>query len=263
MQEETAFCWSRAKRERLPIDRCSQTEAQVTTDSESLLPKPAPSRKLSTLFEAVVFTSLTVAVLSLFLFAWIGDSVAHDRTVGFDLAVRNQVHAYASPALDRVMVFISFLGGDGLTAAVILSVIAFRWLHWRRAMLWMAVTILGAVVLDLSLKYAFHRHRPTPFFVSVPHTYSFPSGHSLFSFCFYGVLAGLLTRRLKSRLARGLIWVFAALLVAAIGLSRIYLGVHYPSDVIAGYLAASVWVSTLLALDHVRVKRKSASEPEA
>jgi undecaprenyl-diphosphatase len=150
-----------------------------------------------------------------------------------------------------------------LTAAVILSVIAFRWLRWRRAMLWMVVTILGALVLDLSLKYAFHRHRPTPFFVSVPRTYSFPSGHSLFSFCFYGVLAGLLTRRLKSRLARVLIWAGAALLVAAIGLSRIYLGVHYPSDVIAGYLAASLWVSTLVALDRVRVRRKGSSEPDA
>jgi undecaprenyl-diphosphatase len=232
-------------------------------DKESLLPKPAATRRLNIIFEAAVFTSLAVAVLSLFLFAWIGDSVTHDRTVGFDLAIRNHVHALASPGLDKTMVFISFLGGDGLTAAVIISVVAFRWLRWRRAMLWMVVTILGALVLDLSLKYAFHRHRPTPFFVSVPHTYSFPSGHSLFSFCFYGVLAGLLTRRLKSTIARVLIWTLAALLVAAIGLSRIYLGVHYPSDVIAGYLAASLWVSTLLALDRVRTQRKNASEPEA
>jgi hypothetical protein len=101
----------------------------------------------------------------------------------------------------------------------------------------MVVTILGALVLDLSLKYAFHRPRPVPFFVPAPYTYSFPSGHSLFSFCFYGVLAGLLTRRIRSRRWRVLIWTLAALLVATIGLSRVYLGVHYPSDVIAGYLA--------------------------
>ena len=123
----------------------------------------------------------------------------------------------------------------------------------------MVVTILGALVLDLSLKYAFHRPRPVPFLVPVPYTYSFPSGHSLFSFCFYGVLAGLLTRRIRSQTGRVLIWTLAAVLVAAIGLSRVYLGVHYPSDVIAGYLAASLWVSTLVALDRVRVELKDTS----
>jgi len=225
--------------------------------------EPAVVSQRNIIFEAAAFTSLMVAVLSLFLFACIAYGVAHDRTAGLDLAIRNQVHAYASPSLTKAMIFISFLGGDGLTAASILSVLAFLVFRWRREAVWMAVTILGAVVLDLSLKYAFHRPRPVPFFVPVPYTYSFPSGHSLFSFCFYGVLAGLLTRRLKSTVARVLIWICAALLISAIGLSRIYLGVHYPSDVIAGYLAASLWVSTLVALDRVRVQRKNSSSPEA
>jgi len=225
--------------------------------------EPAVVSQRNIIFEAAAFTSLMVAVLSLFLFAWIADGVARDRTAGLDLAIRNQVHAYASPSLTKAMIFISFLGGDGLTAASILSVLAFLVFRWRREAVWMAVTILGAVVLDLSLKYAFHRPRPVPFFVPVPYTYSFPSGHSLFSFCFYGVLAGLLAGRMQSRLGRILVWTLAALLVAAIGLSRIYLGVHYPSDVIAGYLAAALWVSTLLALDRVRKERKSSPDPGA
>ena len=73
----------------------------MTTGEESLLPKPSTDPKVNITFEAVVFTSLTVAVLSLFLFAWIGDGVAHDRTVGFDLAIRNRVHAFASPGLTK------------------------------------------------------------------------------------------------------------------------------------------------------------------
>ena len=233
----------------------------MTTKDKSLLPKPTTAARLNIFLEIAVFTSLIVAALSLFFFAWIGDGVAHQRTMGFDLAIRNQVHAHASPGLTKAMITISFIGGDGLAAAVVISLIAFRWLRWRRALLWMFVTILGALVLDLSLKYAFHRPRPVPFFTDLPRTYSFPSGHSLFSFCFYGVLAGLLTRRIASRIGRILIWTFAALLVAAIGLSRIYLGVHYPSDVIAGYLAASLWVSTLVALDRVRLQRKNAADP--
>ena len=230
---------------------------------ESRLPELETAPKRNIILETAPLVSLSVAVLSLFLFAWIADGVAHDRTAGLDLAIRNQVHAYASPGLTKTMIAISFLGGDGLTAAAILSVIAFLAFHWRRAALWMVVTILGAVVLDLTLKYAFHRPRPVPFFVPVPYTYSFPSGHSLFSFCFYGVLAGLLAGRMQSRLGRILVWTLAAVLVAAIGLSRIYLGAHYPSDVIAGYLAAALWVSTLLALDRVRIERKSAPDPGA
>ncbi len=110
--------------------------------------------------------------------------------------------------------------------------------------------------MELTLKYAYHRARPVPFFGGVPHTYSFPSGHSLVSFCVYGVLAGLLSHRVRSTTHRLLVWLVAAVLVLAIGLSRIYLGVHYPSDVLAGYLAAAVWVSSLVAADRVRKHKR-------
>lgn len=224
----------------------------MTAADDSRLPELESAPKSTAMLETFTVVSLGVAVLSLFLFAWIAENVSRDRTASFDLFVRMRVHEYASPGLTKAMIAISFLGGDGLTIAAILSAGMFLYFRWRRATLWLVVTILGALVLDLTLKYSFHRARPTPFFVALPRTYSFPSGHALFSFCFYGVLAGLLMGRTRSRLARVLILAAAAILVAAIGLSRIYLGVHYPSDVIAGYLAASIWVSTLLALDRMR-----------
>src|SRR5262249_48148929 len=178
------------------------------------------------------------------------------QTMKFDLAVRARVHAYAFPEMTKIMIALSFLGGDGLIFAVIVAFIAFLFFRWRRATLWLVITLVGALVLDLSLKYAFHRARPTPFFGALPRTYSFPSGHALFSFCFYGVLAGLWAGRVRSALQRILIWIAAGILVIGIGLSRIYLGVHYASDVIAGYLAAAVWVSTLITLDRLRVRRR-------
>ena len=231
----------------------------MTAAEDSRLPELETAPKSPPMLETVTLVSLGVAVLSLFLFAWIAENVSHDRTANFDHSVRMGIHEYASPGLTKAMIAISFVGGDGLTIAAILAVMVFLYFHWRRATLWLVVTILGALVLDLTLKYAFHRARPTPFFAALPRTYSFPSGHALFSFCFYGVLAGLLAGRTRSRVARVLIWTLAAILVAAIGLSRIYLGVHYPSDVIAGYLTATLWVSTLLALDRVRTGRRKAS----
>ena len=120
-----------------------------------------------------------------------------------------------------------------------------------------AIDSAGALALDMTLKYAYHRTRPIAYFGAAPLSYSFPSGHALCSFCFYGVMAGLLSARIKSLAWRVAIWIAAAVLVIAIGLSRIYLGVHYPSDVLAGYLAAAVWVGTVIVLDHVRKVRSS------
>jgi undecaprenyl-diphosphatase len=227
----------------------------MSTPGQSQLPELETAAKPVILIETAALLSLGIAVLSLFLFAWIADDVSHQQTMKFDLAVRARVHAYASPGMTKAMIDLSFLGGDGLMLAVIAALIAFLFFRWRRATLWLVITLVGALVLDLSLKFAFHRTRPTPFFGALPRTYSFPSGHALFSFCFYGVLAGLWAGRTRSALVRTLIWITAGLLVIGIGLSRIYLGVHYPSDVIAGYLAATVWVSTLITLDRLRVRR--------
>ncbi len=221
----------------------------------SSLPELETVPKPTILMETVTLLSLAIAAGSLVLFAWIAGSLSHAWVRNFDFAVRNQVHAYASPSLTRWMIWISFLGGDGLVIAAILSLAAFFIFRWRRAALWLIINISGTLVLDLTLKYSFARLRPLPFFGPIPHTPSFPSGHALFSFCFYGVLAGLLAHRIEVRHWQALIWVAAAVLVAAIGLSRIYLGVHYPSDVLAGYLTGTLWVSAMVAVDRMRKRR--------
>jgi undecaprenyl-diphosphatase len=117
----------------------------------------------------------------------------------------------------------------------------------------MAIAMIGAALLDVALKHAFRRPRPAPFFgVPLPLSASFPSGHALASFCFFGVLAALLAHRTRSYWRAALVWLAAAALIAAIGFSRIYLGVHYPTDVIAGYLAAAIWVGGLTFADRYR-----------
>ncbi len=219
------------------------------------LPKP------TALFETAIAASLAVAVLALFLFAWLGDEVLEGDTQHFDQAVRNWVHQFASAGMTRMMTAISLLGYNILILEMLIALAVFARLRWRRAAgVWLAVAMVGALALDTALKYAYHRTRPVAFFGVAPHSYSFPSGHALCSFCFYGVLAGLLSRRTKALSWRIVIWTIAAVLVIAIGLSRIYLGVHYPSDVIAGYLAATVWVGAVIVLDHLRKVRKSSRQ---
>jgi undecaprenyl-diphosphatase len=213
-------------------------------------PKPAG------LMTGAALVSLAVAVFTLLVFSWIATEVREGDTIRFDLSVRTWVHQFFSPAVTRKMVLISQFGAGILIGAFVAAFIAFLLLRWKRAAVWLVVAMAGALILDISLKYGFHRARPAPFDGSIPHTYSFPSGHALMSFCFYGVLAGLINGRVRSLLVRVLIWAAAALLILAIGLSRIYLGVHYPSDVVAGYLTAALWVSAMIFLDRIRIYRR-------
>ncbi|HEY2913549.1 MAG TPA: phosphatase PAP2 family protein [Candidatus Angelobacter sp.] len=232
----------------------SENSPQVTGPEE--MPEPTP------LFEVAILFSLGAAMLALFLFAWLGNEMLQGDTQHFDQAVREWVHSYASPAMTRVMNAISLLGYNILIVELLVALAVFAKLRWRRAAVWLTVAMAGSLVLDLTLKYIYHRTRPTAYFGMAPHSYSFPSGHAMCSFCFYGVLAGLLSARTKPLGWRLLIWSTAAALIIAIGLSRIYLGVHYPSDVVAGYLAATVWVGTIIVLDHIRkVRRSSRKKP--
>jgi membrane-associated phospholipid phosphatase len=200
--------------------------------------------------------SLAIALVATFLFSFLAENVVAQHTARFDSFVRTAVHAYASPLLTHVMFAVSFMGSAGLVLSAAVAFALFRYWRWRGAAIWLIVTLAGALVLELALKYAFHRPRPVPFFGPVPSTYSFPSGHSLFSFCFYGVLAGLLADRARSTWLQAVIWTVSAALVAAIGTSRIYLGVHYPSDVLGGYLVGAIWTATMVGVDRVRQKRK-------
>jgi undecaprenyl-diphosphatase len=227
------------------------------TDLPPGLPELETTPKPTVLIETTTVLSLVVAVLALFLFAWIAESVADQHTQRFDLVVRSNIHRHASPTLTRMMIWASFVGGDGLAIASILSFGLLAYFRWRRAALWIVVTLAGATVLNLALKYAFHRTRPEPYFVPLPHSYSFPSGHALYSLCFYGVLAALIAGRIRDVYLRVIVWTVAALLILGIGFSRVYLGVHYPSDVVAGYLAATIWVASLVVLDRLHGRRKS------
>jgi undecaprenyl-diphosphatase len=190
--------------------------------------------------DATIAAGLLLAVVILVFFGWLARAVLAGSTREFDAAVRAAVHAHASVPLTRAMRGITLLG-DGVVLAPAGIALVCVWLRRRRrtAALF-AVTMTGAILLDLTLKQAFHRPRPEPFFdTAVPLSWSFPSGHALISFCFWFGLAALAGRR------RPAAWLAAAAIVLPIGFSRIYLGVHYPSDVIAGYSAAAVWVLTV------------------
>ncbi len=200
--------------------------------------------------------TVILSVLSIALFAWLAAQVLDGHTMSFDLYVRALVHRDLPPSLLPLMAGLSLLGsGEGLGTISVVLVLWFWRLQWRSGSALLAASMLGAGLLDVCLKYIFHRSRPLPFFGSEPDSYSFPSGHALASFCFFVVLAAVLAPKITHKLMRAGVWVVAVFLVGAIGLSRVWLGVHYPTDVLGGYVAAGVCVSVIWASGIARLQR--------
>jgi membrane protein DedA with SNARE-associated domain/membrane-associated phospholipid phosphatase len=196
---------------------------------------------------------LTIGLLlslgALWLFGGISEDVVHhDPITQVDLTIANAFYRHATPTGVAIAKGLSFLGSPAFVAAWGLGLIIVLLVR-RRPLLaggWVAA-VAGGGLLDLALKRVFHRTRPTwdlPLLTA--RGWSFPSGHAMGSLIAYGILAYLLVRDAKGRRPRMAIVVGAVLLVLLIGLSRIYLGVHYFSDVLGGYAAGVVWLAACI-----------------
>jgi undecaprenyl-diphosphatase len=214
-----------------------------------MLAKAALSRTL--IFGLVIAILLAVGLGRL------ASEVIEGDTMRFDLAARNTIHAHATPALTTAMIVVSAAGQAYVIFPLTVVIGAAFWHlgHKYRAVIF-AIAMSGALAIELMLKLAFHRERPTTFFdYPPPRSYSFPSGHALFSVVFFGTLAALISPGLHEKWKKAILWTAAAFMAAVIGFSRVYLGVHYPTDVIAGYAAALVWVLAVAIGNSVRRHR--------
>ena len=202
------------------------------------------------------------AAVALMAFGWLANQVFHRATIQFDAAVRDGVHSFASPGLTWFFRIVTEFGSEMFLVPFGAFVVwQLATVGRRHAAILFAVAAVGAEALDYLLKLLFHRTRPAVFFgLTAPHTYSFPSGHAMLSACFFGVLAALVTTRMASYAQKLAVWAAAAIGTVLIGLSRVYLGVHYPSDVLAGYAAAVIWVFSVRAGYAVWLRRRAAVE---
>ena len=188
-----------------------------------------------------------LAFVSGALFVGLAAAVQADRVGDFDEAIRMGVHRLASPPITAFAEKLTWLGSVGTLALLLALTVAVLTIVRRRGeAIYLTATMAGALALENGLKFWFRRMRPPAFFGSEPITYSFPSGHALLSLCFYAGLAIAITRISQSPAIRTGIWIAMTSLVLAIGGTRIYLGVHYPSDVVGGYLVAIAWLNTVL-----------------
>ena len=200
---------------------------------------------------AWLFVGLGACVL-LLVFINLAGEVTEGDTQAFDtkilLALRSPVDPskpIGPPWIEESLLDLTAIGGPTILALVVLSVIGFLLLQTRyRAALFVALTWFSGELVNSAMKQAFNRPRPT----IVPHlretfSTSFPSGHAMESAIVYLTLGAILMRMAESRRTKIYCLGIAILLTVLAGTSRVFLGVHYPTDVIGGWMIGFAWAS--------------------
>lgn len=172
-------------------------------------------------------------------FAKIAEDVVEHESPGLDRAVSLWVHSFDTPGLDTVMLGLSYVGSFPVTSYV--AALVLIWC-WRSRDFAAFAGLLGVIAIDENLNHIlkdiFDRPRPTLFEeIATLHSYSFPSGHAMAAVANYGMIAAVVGRLAPP--LRGWVNWGVAILALLIGLSRIYLGVHWVTDVLAGYAAGT------------------------
>lgn len=201
-------------------------------------------------FGIFLLSGAVIAVAGTWIFSEIAERVRQGATQPFDDAVMRWIGAHQNPTVQTAMLEVTSLGTGTVVAMIVLVAGLFLWLnqHKHSAVLLVAATV-GGIVLDNLLKIGFNRPRPQVFhWGTYAVSSSFPSGHAMSSVIVYGTVA-YLAARLQQRLAsRVLTMVLAAAMIALICASRLYLGVHYPSDIAAGLIIGLAWAGFCMAV---------------
>ena len=228
--------------------------------ANQLTPKPGrwwTLQRLTSRFERYelkwLFVGLGVCVL-LMLFVLLAGEVMEGDTQAFDTKILRALRDPLDPAkpigpawMEGSLLDLTSIGGSTVLGLVIAFVAGFLMLQtrYRTAMVVLIASISGEI-MNAAMKYVFNRPRPT----IVPHlrvafSTSFPSGHAMESAIVYLTLAAILMRASETRLTKFYILSIAVLLTTLVGISRVYLGVHYPTDVIGGWIIGFMWASII------------------
>ncbi|MFE1245654.1 phosphatase PAP2 family protein [Fictibacillus sp. NPDC058756] len=190
-----------------------------------------------------ILAGLFLSFYSLNVFFELSEDLMEQERFTFDQVIIQYVSNIRTETLTEIMKFITFLGGK--TILTLLLIGSLVWLIVRRKNYWGAIfyiiAVAGGGLLNLGLKHWFGRVRPENSLI-IEQGFSYPSGHSMGSLIYYGFLGYLVIRSQRGRSLKLLLGIGFITLILLIGFSRIYLGVHYPSDVLAGFSAGTVWL---------------------
>ncbi len=161
----------------------------------------------------------------------------------FDTPVQAAIISLRSNWLTKFFLTITKLGdAKGVITVLLLAILILLFIKKRLETVVIMLSVIGGHLLIESLKLLFQRPRPAITWLTFASGYSFPSGHSLITVAFYGLIALLLFKHLKPSYLKKILIILFLLIPFIVGISRIYLGVHYPTDVLAGWFSGFLWI---------------------
>ena len=224
--------------------------------------QPAPRIILRHVIVGIVCSILFTAI-----FAWLFDFVQdHGKKImPFDRTLLYWMYHHRAYWLTQTAEVLAHMGSPPVIAglALVSALVGLFWRKVRGAAWTLPIAIIGSGVIIQGVKLVIKRHRPS-FFAPLLHEagFSFPSGHSLIAMVVYGLLGYFVLHLFRNFWARLAVRILTVLLVVAIGVSRVYVGVHYPTDVLAGWIAGVPWLIACLGLHEVLSRRwPSSGEP--
>ncbi|NRD79300.1 phosphatase PAP2 family protein [Bacillus sp. BRMEA1] len=199
-------------------------------------------------FKLQLVLAFMISVICIVGFSLISLLISDHKIISFDQTVIANIQGMESPRLTSLMKLLTFIGSTPFVIILSIGLIFFLYkvLHHRLELILFIGAIIGTGALNDILKHVFHRTRPHLHRLIEATGYSFPSGHAMSAFSVYVMITFLLWRHIPSKWGRSLLIIFSTFMILGIGISRIYLGVHYPSDIIGGYLASGFWLTVAI-----------------
>ncbi|MGH7504282.1 MAG: phosphatase PAP2 family protein [Longimicrobiales bacterium] len=196
---------------------------------------------------ALLTVGLVVGIVAAAAFVLVGEIMLEGATQALDESVLRWMAAHRTELLDHVALEVTSLGNTLVVATMVLVVSVFLWLSDHRISCYLLISaVVGATLINNLLKVLYDRPRPSIVgWETDVMTYSFPSGHAMTAAVLYASVAYLVGRLEPTPALRRATWTFAVLVIVLVGASRVDLGVHYPSDVIGGFVAGTAWVALL------------------
>ncbi len=205
--------------------------------------------KVALFLLAEMLLGIFLSIGSIVLFIKLSREVFSEPAFAYDQIISQIIYSFRNPLLTKIMLLITNLGGGYiLIPATIIIIFLIVRKHKEEAFLFSIILLMGCI-LNISLKSILQRPRPGIAPLINATSYSFPSGHAMNSFVFYTTVSFYFFRFTRKKKLSIYISFASLLIIILIGFSRVYLGVHYPTDILAGYSAGFAWFATAIFME--------------